>query len=204
MIHLHNNSGSLKHKNTLKWHTVYVDEIRPVRPAQKVIKLNRKSFCSEMRVLLQKNVSIEFANSFWLAKIRKTSILKKWKKHWSANPSANCACAIPLIDGLGRSTLYVYSWSSASSSRRVWQRLATVVESMRESIHVLSWDYLSLQGMQSKHIQGKPVLICILACSLGFHAITFERSVFTKIASLKSSKCCAEPVGVDFWRSCCA
>ena len=28
----------------------------------------------------------------------------------------------------------------------------------------------------------KPVLICILACSLGFHAITLERSILTKIA----------------------
>ena len=33
--------------------------------------------------------------------------------------------------------------------------------------------------------QGKPVLICILACSLAFHAITFERSSYTKIAFFK-------------------
>ena len=32
---------------------------------------------------------------------------------------------------------------------------------------------------------GKPVLITILACSLGFHAITLERSSFTKIAFFK-------------------
>ena len=32
---------------------------------------------------------------------------------------------------------------------------------------------------------GKPVLICILACSLGFHAITFERSSYKKIAFFK-------------------
>ena len=32
---------------------------------------------------------------------------------------------------------------------------------------------------------GKPVLICILACSLAFHAITFERSSYTKIAFFK-------------------
>ena len=31
---------------------------------------------------------------------------------------------------------------------------------------------------------GKPVLISILACSLGFQAITSERGTFTKIASL--------------------
>ena len=33
--------------------------------------------------------------------------------------------------------------------------------------------------------RGKPVLICILACSLGFHAITLERGTFTKFASFK-------------------
>ena len=32
--------------------------------------------------------------------------------------------------------------------------------------------------------RGKPVLICILACSLAFHAITFERGTFTKIAMI--------------------
>ena len=34
--------------------------------------------------------------------------------------------------------------------------------------------------------RGKPVLICILACSLGFHAITLERSIFTIITILRS------------------
>ena len=33
--------------------------------------------------------------------------------------------------------------------------------------------------------RGKPVLISILACSLGFHAITLERSSFMKIAFCK-------------------
>ena len=33
--------------------------------------------------------------------------------------------------------------------------------------------------------RGKPVLICILACSLYVHAITFERSSYTKIAFFK-------------------
>ena len=32
---------------------------------------------------------------------------------------------------------------------------------------------------------GGTVLICILACSLGFHAITFERSSYKKIAFFK-------------------
>ena len=30
--------------------------------------------------------------------------------------------------------------------------------------------------------RGKPVLISILACSLAFHAITFEHSSYTKIS----------------------
>ena len=34
--------------------------------------------------------------------------------------------------------------------------------------------------------QGKPVLISIWACSLGFHAINLERSTFTKFAKLKN------------------
>ena len=33
--------------------------------------------------------------------------------------------------------------------------------------------------------RGKPVLISILACSLGFHAITLERSIFRKITIFK-------------------
>ena len=36
------------------------------------------------------------------------------------------------------------------------------------------------------------MLISILACSLVFHAITFERSTF-------SSQCGTEPVGIAFW-----
>ena len=48
------------------------------------------------------------------------------------------------------------------------------------------------------------MLISILACSLGFHGITFERSTFAKIAIFKSSQCGTEPVGIAFWRPCCA
>ena len=44
------------------------------------------------------------------------------------------------------------------------------------------------------------MLISILACLLGFHAITFERSTFTKITILKSSQCGTEPVGIAFGR----
>ena len=60
-------------------------------------------------------------------------------------PSANCACAVSLNDGLG-----LYSWYPASSSRRVWHGLATVVDSMRESIHAFRCDFLCLQDTQSE------------------------------------------------------
>ena len=63
-------------------------------------------------------------------------------------PSANCACAVSLIDGLG--FICLYSWYPASSSRRVWHGLATVVDSMRESIHALRCDFLCLQDTQSE------------------------------------------------------
>ena len=33
--------------------------------------------------------------------------------------------------------------------------------------------------------RGRGSLICILACSLAFHAITFERSSYTKVAFFK-------------------
>ena len=66
--------------------------------------------------------------------------------------SANCACAVPLIDGLGYNLL-------ASSSRRGRHRL---VDSMRESIHDLRCDFLCLQDTQSKRTRprrGMAVLI---------------------------------------------
>ena len=46
--------------------------------------------------------------------------------------------------------LYLYSWYPASSSRTVWHGLATVVNSMRESIHAIRCDFLCLQDTQSK------------------------------------------------------
>ena len=48
------------------------------------------------------------------------------------------------------------------------------------------------------------LLISILACSLGFHAITLERSTSTKIAIFKSSQCRNEPVGIAILLSHCA
>ena len=46
----------------------------------------------------------------------------------------------------------------------------------------------------------KPVLICILACSL---AITFKRSGYTKITFLKLSQRSDEPVGIAVLLSRC-
>ena len=61
--------------------------------------------------------------------------------------------------------------------------LATVVDSMGESMHVVFCDFLCLQHPQNK--RGKSVPISILACLLGFHAISLERGTFTKIAIIK-------------------
>ena len=52
------------------------------------------------------------------------------------------------------------------SARRVWHVLATVVYSMRESIHAVCCDFLSLWGTKSEH----PMRYCILAFSLSFTA----------------------------------
>ena len=61
--------------------------------------------------------------------------------------------------------------------------LATVVDSMRESIHAICCDFSCLRA--SGPSRGKPVLICILACSFAIHAITLKSSIFMKIAFLK-------------------
>ena len=125
----------------------------------------------------------------------------KWKA-LKCKPSANCTCAVPLIHGLGY-YLCLLVVSPTSSSRRVWHVIATVVDSMRESIHALCCD-LCLQDIHraSRPCWGKPVLISILACRLCFDAITLERSTFTKIAMNKVYS--AEPVGFTFWPVCCA
>ena len=47
----------------------------------------------------------------------------------------------------------VYSWSPASSSRRFWHGLVTVVDSLRASIHAIRCDFLSPQGTQSNRIR---------------------------------------------------
>ena len=82
-----------------------------------------------------------------------------------------------LIDGLGH---FTYSWS-ATRWLRVGNGLATLLDNMRESIHAPLCNLWCLQVRQSQPSASrcKPVLICIiLARSLGFHAVTPERSIF--------------------------
>ena len=57
------------------------------------------------------------------------------------------------------------SWS-LTSLLRVGHRVATLLDSTRESILALRYNFWRLQGTQS--CRGKPVLICILALSLVF------------------------------------
>ena len=65
-------------------------------------------------------------------------------------------------------------------------RASKVVDSLPESIHAFKISRASGPG------QGKSVLICIMGFSLGFHAISLERSS-------KSSQCSTEPLGIDLF-----
>ena len=58
------------------------------------------------------------------------------------------ACAVLLIGGLVHFYRFTDSWSLASSLR-VGHRLATLVDSMRESILALRCNFWCLQGAQS-------------------------------------------------------
>ena len=49
----------------------------------------------------------------------------------------------------------VYSWSPAGSSWRVWHGLATAVDSMQESIHAVSCDFLCLQDTQRERTRSR-------------------------------------------------
>ena len=76
------------------------------------------------------------------------------------------ACAVLLIGGrAGPFYHFTDSWS-LTSLLRVGHRVATLLDSTRESIFALRYNFWRLQGMQS--CRGKPVLICILALSLVF------------------------------------
>ena len=63
-------------------------------------------------------------------------------------PSANCACAVPLIDGVG----YAFTRGLPLVARG---RAATVVDSMQESIRTLRFDILCVQDAQSKRTRSR-------------------------------------------------
>ena len=73
------------------------------------------------------------------------------------------ACGVLLIGGrAGPFYRFTDSWS-LTSLLRVGHRVAILLDSTRESILALRYNFWRLQGSR-----GKPVLICILALSLVF------------------------------------
>ena len=98
--------------------------------SQPIFSLRRRSFSCfffSLRARFSSGVSRAFIISFCFLYQRVTTVLHYYENtHYNTHhmqvmkalkckPSANCACAILLIDGLG----YLYSWSPTSSSRRV-------------------------------------------------------------------------------------
>ena len=79
----------------------------------------------------------------------------------------------------GWSILLVVSYRSLL---RVGHRVATLLDSTRESILALRYNFWRLQGTQS--CRGKPVLIMHIGFFACFHAISLECSRFSKIATL--------------------
>ena len=77
-------------------------------------------------------------------------LLHCWYIALKCKPSANWACAVPLMDGPA---------VSASSWRRVWHGLAMVVDRMRESTHTLHYVFLCLQGTGRYTEQASLILI---------------------------------------------
>ena len=75
----------------------------------------------------------------------------------------------------GWSILLVVSYRSLL---RVGHRVATLLDSTRESILALRYNFWRLQGTQS--CRGKPVLIMHIGFFACFHAISLERRRFSK------------------------
>ena len=101
------------------------------------------------------------------------------------------ACAVLLIGG--RAGRFTDSWS-LTSLLRVGHRVATLLDSTRESILALRYNFWRLQGTQS--CRGKPVLICILALSLVFTPYLSNAVVSAKSPHLFSCPCSTEAVGI--------
>ena len=85
------------------------------------------------------------------------------------------------------------SWS-LTSLLRVGHRVATLLDSTRESILALRYNFWRLQGTQS--CRGKPVLICILALSLVFTPYLSNAVVSAKSPHYFSCPCSTEAVGI--------
>ena len=91
----------------------------------------------------------------------------------------------------GWSILPVVSYRSLL---RVGHRVATLLDSTRESILALRYNFWRLQGTQS--CRGKPVLICILALSLVFTPYLSNAVVSAKLPHYFSCPCSTEAVGI--------
>ena len=101
------------------------------------------------------------------------------------------ACAVLLIGG--RAGRFTDSWS-LTSLLRVGHRVATLLDSTRESILALRYNFWRLQGTQS--CRGKPVLICILALSLVFTPYLSNAVVSAKSPHFFPCPCSTEAVGI--------
>ena len=84
------------------------------------------------------------------------------------------------------------SWST--SLLRVGHRVATLLDSTRESILALRYNFWRLQGTQG--YRGKPVLICILALLLVFTPYLSNAVVSAKSPHYFSCPCSTEAVGI--------
>ena len=69
-------------------------------------------------------------------------------KGLKCKPSPHCTCQVPLIDGLGYQ--YVFMRGLAQAHGESKDRLATLVDSMRVSIHALHCDLLCLEGIYTE------------------------------------------------------
>ena len=106
------------------------------------------------------------------------------------------ACAVLLIGGrAGPFYRFTDSWS-LTSLPRVGHRVATLLDSTRESILALRYNFWRLQGTQS--CRGKPVLICILALSLVFTPYLSNAVVSAKSPHFFSCPCSTEAVGIAY------
>ena len=97
-------------------------------------------------------------------------------------------CAVLLIGGRA-GPFYRFT-----DSYQLGHRVATLLDSTRELILALRYNFWRLQGTQS--CRGKPVLICILALSLVFTPYLSNAVVSAKSPHYFSCPCSTEAVGI--------